>query len=450
MRPLLATVSLGALLAGLWIYWQDMLSTDLREARRAMRQALAEGSLSIDTSTVRVFRIRRNQGAIIAVRRLSEGGWMFEAPFHAPADSYAVDRALGFLRQVAITRRIALDAGDQEEFGLQTPLLVIELESDLGVQRLTIGKESPVSDELFAEMTHQDGIVLLPKDLLTRLPRDPSDLLDRHVVPLARDPLHTIEVKHGGTSLLLKAGGQGWSIDSPIQAVADRRVMMEWITHLAGLEARRVFWEESGNHHRRKLQREGQLVFAAGNMSHSLELARSGHMLVARRSDKQDLYYEVAEEEAAWLFPDLFRLYDKHLIHMETGELTRLEVRDERRVARLERNGTGWTWEGRHLQDAKVENLERWIQELNLTEATAFMPEIGNCGTGPSQRWTVTLKAANGHRLDQVVLSRTRRCGDIATPASGITVRLRDRALIDQLQLILLFKPPAYRPAVGA
>jgi hypothetical protein len=442
MRRLIAISALATCVMALWVYWQDMIATVSRQTDEVLKHAGTDLPLLADLSTTQVYglRILRSGEPPIFVLRGSDGKWSMQLPENFPADGYQIERLLGNLQQLTIIRRLPPENVFSGDFGLDSPSLVVELESNRGLKRLIIGNEAPVGEGVFIALNGDKSILLVAKEPLARLPRSPDELLDRHPVPLIRDPLHTIKVQSRGNSLLLRGSGEGWHIESPVQISADPRVMTEWLTHLTSLEALRVFRNETGID--KTFRREGVLELAAGNVFHSLEVGWLGKRLIGRRSDKPNLYYELVEGELVWLFPDSFRLYDKHLIHMRSEDIAAAVLRHAGKSIRIERGAKGWMWQGVLLPEGQAEELLQWIRELQLAEATEMVADLKQCQTARSPEWRVGLEHPLNHVSTQLILSRTPGCGDVAAITSGFHMKLADTAVIDRLEIMFLFNPP--------
>ena len=241
--------------------------------------------------------------------------WLLEIPFQAPADAYAVDRALNILSSVTMSRPVASEATNLEEFGLQEPKISIEIEEGGDRHWLAVGQASPLGDTFYAQGSQTEQIVLVPRKEILLLPQSPSELLDLRVVPLAQDPVHTIEVRQGTVSIRLQATSDGgWTIQSPVRAAVDRRAMAEWVNRLTALRASKVSPRDGREGSRSRASRVGSIILTAGYVSESVEFFRDGSRILACRSDQPNLQYELAYQDSSLLLPELSHLRDKRLL----------------------------------------------------------------------------------------------------------------------------------------
>ena len=316
MKLFLPTISLSLVLALLLVvYWDQVSMFNAKPSIQAQEASQARPVLIYEPAQVKAFQIRHSQELIISARMEKNLAWTLEAPFRAPADAYMVDRALGILSRVTIARPEASEATNLEEFGLQEPKITIEIEEGADRLWLAVGKAAPLGNTFYAQSSQSEQIVLVPQKEILRLPQSPADLLDLRVVPLAQDPLHTIEVRQGTISIRLQATSDGgWTIQSPVRGAVDRRVMAEWLNRLTGLRAGKVSPRDGREGSRSRAPRVGSIILTAGYVSQSVEFFRAGSRILARRSDQPNLQYELADQGVSLLLPDLSHFRDKRLL----------------------------------------------------------------------------------------------------------------------------------------
>ena len=197
MRHFLPTIVLAGLVTAIWMYWKQVDPIDLNASAQAGNADREKHMLTFDPAMVTGLRIRHAREPAIVVKMGANRAWFLESPFTALADAYVVDRTIEMLGQMTIGRMVSADANRLVDFGLQEPEMVIEIESHKEQQRLLVGKASPTGGKVFVAFSKMDGVALVSQKQLALMPRRASELLDRRVLPLARDPLHTVEVKHG-------------------------------------------------------------------------------------------------------------------------------------------------------------------------------------------------------------------------------------------------------------
>ena len=315
LKPLLPTLGLSLLLVILWLYWAQVRTLSVKAASQANETSQAKTALTFEPANVKAFRFRNGQKLLISARMNEDRTWLLEIPFQAPADAYAVDRALNILSSVTMSRPVASEATNLEDFGLHEPEISIEIEEGADRLWLAVGKASPLGKTFYAQSSQNEQIVLIPQKEILRLPQSPSELLDLRVVPLVQDPLHTIEVRQGTLSIHLQASSDGgWTIQSPVHAAVDRSVMAEWLDRLTGLRASKVSPTDGREASSSRASRVGSIILTAGYVSQSVEFFRAGSRMLARRSDQPNLQYELADQGVSLLLPDLSHFRDKRLL----------------------------------------------------------------------------------------------------------------------------------------
>jgi hypothetical protein len=434
LKPLLPTLGLSLLLVLLWLYWDQVRTLSVKASSQADETLQAKPALAFQPANVKAFRVRNGQELLFAARMNEDRTWLLETPFRAPADAYAVDSALTILSSAKTLRPVTGEEASLTDFGLQEPHIFIELEEDAGHRWLAVGKASPRGDSFYAKSSQSNQVVLVPQKDIRLLPQNPSDLLDLRVVPLVQDPLHTIVVTQGGNSFRLQATTDGWAIQSPIHAGADRHAMGEWLYRLTGLRARTVYSTELRDAGPTEPSRQGTIRLSAGNVSQSVDFFRAGGTVLARRSDHPTLWYELTGQDTSVLLPDVFSLQDKHLIaEIEPRSVMAIEIRHHGRVVRLARLGARWELNSRLLSSDQAQSVERWLTDLQLSLWSEPLGDPARCRQLGKSLWKVVLQGHNGQTVGRLQMARTTSCGDVATTNRGDWVKLLNTRLIDQL-----------------
>jgi hypothetical protein len=306
MKLYLPTIGLSLVLALFLMSWGQVRMFPVKNSVRAQEASRARPVLIYEPAQVKAFRIRHGQELIISARMNENRAWMLEGPFQVPADAYRVDRVLGILSRVSMARLAASEATNLEEYGLHEPHMSIEIEEGADGLWLAVGTAAPVGDTFYAQSSESEQIVLVPQKEILLLPKSPSDLLDPRVVPLAQDPVHTIEVRQGTASIRLQATSDGgWTMHAPFRAAVDRRVMAEWLDRLKALSASKVSPQDGHEGSSSRTSRVGSITLTAGYASQSVEFLQASSRTLARRSDQPNLQYELADEDISMLLPDL-------------------------------------------------------------------------------------------------------------------------------------------------
>jgi hypothetical protein len=306
MKLYLPTIGLSLVLALFLTYWGQVRVFPIKNSVRAQAASQARPVLISEPAQVKAFRIRHGQELIISARMDKDRAWVLEGPFQVQADAYRVDRVLGVLSRVTMARLVASEATNLEAYGLHEPHMSIEIEEGANGQWLAVGTAAPVGDTFYAQSSQSEQIVLVPQKEILLLPKSPSDLLDLRVVPLAQDPVHTIEVRHGTASIRLQATSDGgWTMHAPFRAAVDRRVMAEWLDRLKALSASKVSPQDAHEGSSSRASRVGSITLTAGYASQSVEFFQASSRTLARRSDQPNLQYELADQDISMLLPDL-------------------------------------------------------------------------------------------------------------------------------------------------
>lgn len=432
MRHSLSLVIFAVMLTWLGSYWSDLQPAS--EQRPIPGEAQSQTLLTFEPAKALSFEIRREREPAIEVRRSANGEWFLESPFHARAEVYLVDRLLTVLNLIDVAQSVPYAKPQLSQFGLGEAVTTrITVETEQGRHWIELGTASANGSMRYARSSAREQIALVEQKGIQALPRNPGELLDRRIFPLAEEPLRALEVKEGKRSVVLQAGSKGWMIVSPLRADADRQIMAEWLKQLAGLYATDVhpFTERPGPGS--PLRRIGSLTMAAGHVRVTTDLFRTAERMVVRRSDQPDLQFEMSLDAVPVIFLDPFTLRNKHLIQAEAGVIALVELPQPGRWIRLARTQHGWTRNGRLLPGDQSVAIEGWLAELRLSQGSELLAHSARCRASTRRQWDLRLRDRDGRILGRLALARTQACGDLATLPSGEWVRLQHLSLIDQL-----------------
>jgi hypothetical protein len=274
--------------------------------------------------------------------------------------------------------------------------------------------------------------VLVDKTYVRGFPKDPDDVLDRKVFPLAGEPLSGIDIKEGATFLSLQAGEKRWSFVVPFRAATDIETMTEWLKRVASITADEV-------HQARDAIDAvpphviGSMRMTAGRATVTTELYRAGEHIIARRSDQPHLRYVMSAVALSLIFPDPFALRDKHLLDAPSNAIAVVEMRQQGTPLRLTRSPAGWMANSRPVSRESGGAMESWVKELEQAQGVEVIAALERCGAKSPSQWDVTVRGYEGQVLGRVKFARTSACGDVATLPSGEWIKLQNSALIDRM-----------------
>ena len=197
-------LSLGSYI--LLVERDQQTSEDLRMQKRRVVPGL-------DRDRITGIRIKR-QGRTVDLRRLGDTSWLVG---QWRADPALVDQILSGVEFLEHVRTLP-DDSDRGRMGLTSPTAVLTLNqgSRPGIQ-LTLGRTDPSGQGVYLEHGSRQFVVAV--GFRTMLQRDPRELLDKELMPLARQEIRKILIRHRGKPYTLQPLGQGWTVNQGRQRV---------------------------------------------------------------------------------------------------------------------------------------------------------------------------------------------------------------------------------------
>jgi hypothetical protein len=109
------------------------------------------------------------------------------------------------------------------QFGLNPPLVIVELEYHSGPQRvLHLGQHNPTRSFVYAQKDGQGPVFLTRAGLWTQVQKDPFDLKDKSILSFEDSEVNGLVLKQGREIIELRKDGDGWMLEKPIRARGDQ------------------------------------------------------------------------------------------------------------------------------------------------------------------------------------------------------------------------------------
>jgi hypothetical protein len=200
---------------------------DWRDTTLINLNGLAFDRLSVTNGT-KILELRRD-GA--------NKPWRMVYPLQARANNNKVEESLQMLQSVRVRHFVAPDSkAEPEAFGLHPAELEVALSQGTNsVARLQFGK-SPTNDvgQVYARRLGMDGIVAVPKDLLTPWYAQVNEFRDPFLFTWS-GPVAAIDVRGLDNFSLQQQSNDTWRI-LPQNLPADAGLIKEFLTALSGLQ----------------------------------------------------------------------------------------------------------------------------------------------------------------------------------------------------------------------
>ncbi len=169
-RTTLALIAafLGILLVAWWFEFRP---------GRALHTASPSPSALLDFRSEQVQRLAIVRGARRVELSRTDAGWRITVPDLGSADPFRVDQLVSALAHLVPERRVILEDQPLDIYGLNPPVLVVDLALDKEVRRLSVGAPTVDRGGYFARVDQGRTVFILP-----------ASLVDQQLVPALEHP----------------------------------------------------------------------------------------------------------------------------------------------------------------------------------------------------------------------------------------------------------------------
>lgn len=241
MRLLIALslVAIGLLTFIMFIERDTVSDLELarREGRvlpRFLRDRVERLDVTVGDKTTRLLR-KAEDG------ELEFGTWYVEQPYVAKADQEAVDVLLGELEWMNARRKLqGISAQDREDFGLETPRVVVRYKVGREEGELRVGKASPKGDGHYVATEDPQTAFIVGPELLETLDQPPEYYHDKTLhAGLLLMTLEKLAAETAGSTRVVERGEDRLWMVQPERSIANEAALRTLTDTLDSLQAKR-------------------------------------------------------------------------------------------------------------------------------------------------------------------------------------------------------------------
>ena len=375
------TLILLAVLAGLIAL---VLVFDKKGEEKKAAGEKANTLISVAAADVRKASIVRN-GQTLAFERDEAGPWRLTAPLQAAADEYEVNSLIGSLASLRIERVVEEDGKDLAAYEIPKTEVSLWLKGQEAPVRLLVGMENPLDKSLFAKRADDPRVVLLSSSLKTALEKPVFDFREKDVFKFTAADVTGIRVKAKTVAWRASREGTGWSLETPVAALALKGTIEALLDSLSGIRAKAFVAEEKTPASLKafgldKAEYEVALSLPATEQEIVFFLHREGENLYATTSQST----KIVNFEGT-LLADLDRkvdeLREKKVADFYSWNATRIALkRDGVEIAVVKEGAAGaekWLLEGPAKEEANRDLVEDFLRKIENLSAAEFIDGPG-------------------------------------------------------------------------
>ncbi|HEX7087217.1 MAG TPA: DUF4340 domain-containing protein [Vicinamibacterales bacterium] len=195
----------------------------------------------VDADAIQALRIRSRSGETTELTK-TDGTWRITSPIEAPADASTVGSITSNLAALSIQRVVDENPTDLGRYGLAEPTLEVAFrtKADEPYKVLQLGDKTAAGADMYAKRGGENQVFLVYNYIESSFDHGTFDLRDKRILTFDRDKVDRIEVRHGGSTIVLTKQDGEWRLAEPIQVRADYSAAEGLLSRLASLQMREI------------------------------------------------------------------------------------------------------------------------------------------------------------------------------------------------------------------
>jgi Domain of unknown function (DUF4340) len=383
--------------------------------------------LKLDQNSITKLELKKKDSDPVVLTKSGSGDWQITAPKSFRADQSAVTGIVSTVSSLNSERVVEDKASNLQNFGLEQPVLEVDLTTKDKTQKLILGTDTPAGGAVYAMLSGDPRLFTVSSYTKTSLDKTLNDLRDKRLLPVDADKVSQIEVLRKNSDIEFGRNKDNWQILKPKPMRADSIQVGDLVRDLTNAKM-----DVSSADAR---QEASQFAHAAPVATAKLT-AESGMQQLEVRKNKDTYYAKSTAIEGAYKVDsglgktlekrvDDFR--DKKLFSFSYNDPNKIEIHNADKSYFLARGTAGpddWWSNGKKMDGANVESV---ISDLRDLTAVSF-PASGF--SNPTIDIAVT--SQDGKRTEKVQIAKS---GDhyIAQRENEPALYQLDSSPVDQL-----------------
>lgn len=383
--------------------------------------------LKLDQNSITKLELKKKDSDPVVLTKSGSSDWQITAPKPLRADQSAVTAVVSTVSSLNSERVVEDKASNLQNFGLDQPVLEVDLTAKDKTQKLLLGTDTPAGGAVYAMLSGDPRLFTVSSSAKNSLDKSLNDLRDKRLLPVDADKISQIEVVRKNGDIEFGRNKDDWQILKPKPMGADSAQVGDLIRDLTNAKMDLSSADAK--------QEASQFAHATPVATANL-IAESGTQQLQVRKNKDTYYAKSSAVEGAYKVDsglgkalektaDDFR--DKKLFSFSYNDPNKIEIHSADKSYFLARGTAGpddWWSNGKKMDGANVESV---ISDLRDLTAVSF-PASGF--TNPAIDVAVT--SQDGKRTEKVQIAKS---GDhyIARRENEPALYQLDSSPVDQL-----------------
>ena len=177
--------------------------------------------LKLDQSAITKLELKKKNSDPVVLAKTSSGDWQITGPKPMRADQSAVTGLVSTVSSLNSERMVEDKATDLQAFGLDQPLLEVDVTEKNKSQKLLLGADTPASSGVYAMLTGDPRLFTVASYTKTSLDKSLNDLRDKRLLPVNADKVSRVQIVRKNSDIEFGRSKDDWQILKPKPMRAD-------------------------------------------------------------------------------------------------------------------------------------------------------------------------------------------------------------------------------------
>src|SRR3954469_19517447 len=328
--------------------------------------------LKLDQNSITKLELKKKDSDPVVLTKSGSGDWQISSPKPLRADQSAVSGVVSTVSSLNSERVVEDKASNLQNFGLEQPVLEVDLATKDKTQKLLLGTDTPAGGAVYAMLSGDPRLFTVSSYTKTSLDKSLNDLRDKRLLPVDVDKVSQIEVVRKNSDIEFGRNKDAWQILKPKPMRADSVQVGDLVRYLTNAKM------DLGSTDAK--QKASEFGHAAPVATAKLT-DESGTQQLQVRKSKDNYYAKSSAVEGAYkvdsgvgkaLEKNVDDFRDKKIFDFGYNTPNKIELHNADKAYFLTK-GTGgfddWWSNGEKMDGANVESV---ISDLRDLTATSF------------------------------------------------------------------------------
>jgi len=383
-----------------FLYWSERHKPTDETSKLSADTAPA--ILKLDQNSITKLELKKKDADPLVLAKSGTGDWQITAPKPFRADQSAVTSITSTVSSLNSERVIEDKASDLQNFGLDQPVLEVDLTTKDKTQKLLLGTDTPAGGAVYAMLSGDPRLFTVASYTKTSLDKTLNDLRDKRLLPVDADKISQIEVVRKNSDIEFGRSKDDWQILKPKPMRADSVQVGDLVRDLTNAKmdlSSADVKQEALEFDRATSVATAQLTDESGTQQ--LQVRKSKDTYYAK-STAVDGAYKIDSGLGKTLEKNVDDFRDKKLFDFGYNDPDKIELHNADKSYFLTR-GTGgvddWWSNGKKMDGANVESV---ISDLRDLTANGF-PASGFS----SPTINISVVSQDGKRTEKVQIAKS-------------------------------------------